>query len=297
MRPSGWDVRDALTRILTLVQVRSVVAERIQRRLLPFALGAFIVAAALAARAYELPPDGIAWGYVAIALVAGVPATVALNAIEVSLAGQLVGRTIPLMSAVRIAVLGSAANVLPIPGALLVRMGDLLSRGTRPQLAFRAQVAIGFMWAGISCLGVAIATAQESSSQSSWFWYLLAALGVVLGTIVLPQRSLRYVVAILGVEAMAVVLIALRLTLAWSALGLGVDASASIAIAGANALAALVWVIPSGLALREGISAALASVVGLPPAVGVSGQVVDRLVGFVGHAVLIPLLSRSSRSR
>ena len=71
----------------------------------------------------------IDWAYLLLVLCCGVPVTITLNAYEFLLSGRLVGQRIPFPRALEIAVVGTAANMLPLPGATLVRIVGLKASG------------------------------------------------------------------------------------------------------------------------------------------------------------------------
>ena len=73
----------------------------------------------------------IRWELIVVAGLVCVPVIVALNALEFRLDGPLRRTSSALLEIVQITVLGSAANLLPMPGAVMVRLANLRKAGVR----------------------------------------------------------------------------------------------------------------------------------------------------------------------
>src|SRR5690606_595587 len=85
----------------------------------------------------------VRWPLILSVAVIGVPATILVNAGEVFLAGKFAGVALNPVSSLRLSILSTAANLMPLPGGVLVRSGDLVSRGSTGRTALRAQVSVG----------------------------------------------------------------------------------------------------------------------------------------------------------
>lgn len=258
---------------------------------------AFLVGLVLSIRSLDLDLSSLRWHFLALALAVGVPATMLTNAFEVTLAGRFLRLRVPFRSALRVGIVGTAANLLPIPGAVLVRSADLISRGGDVQGSTRGQIGIGLVWSAVSSASVAAVSLRLQISGSS-LWLLSAAIFFAIGVLVLPTRSLRLVLVLIALEAVSVAVTALRINAIWAAIDLPTGGSAGIVVAAANALSALVWVLPGGLGVRELLGGGLAGILGLPAAAGFTAQGVDRAIGLIGHLLaLVFVLPRTSQAR
>ena len=87
-----------------------------------------------------------------LALVAGigVPFIVVFNAIEFTLSAKLLGKRIPFFTAVETTVVGSAANMLPLPGGTMVRIAALKSAGSTYRHGTTVTLLIGLLWLSIA---------------------------------------------------------------------------------------------------------------------------------------------------
>jgi len=99
-------------------------------------------------------------------------------------------------------------------------------------------------------------------------------------------RVARFAAWAVAVEVASVATIVLRLALLLAAVRVPAGLAEPLVLAVAIALAAALGVFPGGLGVREGLSAALAPLVGLPMSVGFLVAALNRAIGLV---VLAPL--------
>jgi len=278
-----------------LLRYRAAVAGVGERRLLLVAVVLFVVASAVGAA--NLPPveTTVRWPVLLLLALVGVPATVATNAWEYGVTARLLRHRIPPADAARVSVLSTAANLLPIPGAVLVRSRALRQRGTAIGAALTLTTAVGVAWVGVTAvlagvlqlvvgeppLGAGAVVAGVAVLALAW---LLAsrAPGVVMG------RS--DVATVLLVEAVAVAVAAARLQLALWGLGYSPSASQSLALSLAGSLGSAVGFLPAGLGIREVLAAGIGPIVGLPAAVSLVATAVDRVLGLVVLAGITAVL-------
>ena len=269
-----------------LLRYRSALAGVGERRLLLVAVVLFVVASAVGAA--NLPPveTSIRWPALLLLAVLGVPATVATNAWEYRVTAGLLGHRIPAADAARVSVLSTAANLLPIPGAVLVRSGALRRRGTGLGAALSVTTAIGIAWVGVTA--VLAGALQLVDGEPPLGLAVLAGGLVVCGLAALLGARTRGVVlsrsdvaTVALVEVVAVLVAAGRLQLALWGLGYSPDAAQSLALSLAGSLGSVVGFLPAGLGVREVLAAGIGPVVGLPAAVSLVATAVDRVLGLV----------------
>lgn len=277
------------SRLLALVERLRATSGRSRRWLLPVAFLAFVVTAALAFAG--LPDDlDVHPPLLLLSALVVCPLSTAANAAEFAATGRALGRRMARSEALRIAVLSSAANLLPLPGAVAVRTHQL--RGAAgARRAFGVTAGAGVCWLGIALLaaGVADAIANERAAAAA-----VIAVGavVVAAAYVLVRRSAVEVGAwwwIVACEVAQVAIGTARLALAVAAIGSPVDLAQALGLAVAPVAGSAVGVLPGGLGVREAIAASIAALVDLPAAVGGAAAAVDRLLGLVVVAVLVPL--------
>jgi len=231
------------------------------------------------------------WELLAIVGLVGVPLTLALNAAEYQVTAAILGYRVPFVPALRIGVLATAANMLPIPGAVLVRARAIRKLGASyGKIALSAGI-VATCFIGTVCLlagGVLMASGQLGVG------WPLAGAGILLlvfafATLV-AERGPRQGVPLLfaaGARATGAILVkAVRLYLVLVALGYEAGVTQALTLTLAAVVVTALGFFPGGLGAAEVLSAALSPLVGLSAAVGFVASAVDRLISMFGLAVI-----------
>ena len=288
-------VGDRLRRVggwLTSRRPRSVAADRL---LLVVAALLFAVAFAFGLRAV---PEGTveltAWPFAVLVLLV-IPLTNVANALEYAVAARIGGQRVPLEEALEVSVLSSAANLLPLPGAALVRVQALRRGGSSYRRALSVTALVGAAWLATSLVlaGGLLALHREPEVAGAGVAVVLGSgvLGLVAAAVAVRSlapagASVALSGALLGAEVLAVGVAALRYLLVLHGLGLEADVEQAVALTVAGVLASALGFVPGGLGLREALAGLIAGLVGLPVATGVLAAGLDRLVGLPVLAVL-----------
>ena len=252
------------------------------------ALVVFLGVLAVAVRAVPDTDVDVRWPLLAAAALVGVPLTIALNGAEYAATGAVVGQPVAWLPALRVSVLSSAANLLPVPGAVLVRARALNQLGTPYRRAFVATAVVGIAWVGTTAVvaGVLVVLAGDDVAAG------LALIGVGVGGAVVAHVAIRrrghggdVTGRVVLVEVASVAVGGLRYWLVIEGLGFDADPVQAVALTVSAVVASAVGIFPGGLGLREVVAAALAPLVGLPAAVGLVAVAVDRLLGLPVLAV------------
>lgn len=223
-------------------------------------------------------------GYLAAAALVGVPLTIGLNSLEFVVSGQIAGHRVRTGDAVRVALIGSAANNLPIPGAATVRVAWLRRSGSTYARALSATFVMGFAWLGTTAV---LAGAAQLAGKWSLFGTLLVVGGVtilIVDAVALrrlvsdPRRRRIIALKAITVETGFVLVLTLRYWLTLSAMGVEPSLNQAIALSLSVVLASAIGIFPGGLGLREVIAAGISPLVSLPASVGLLATAIDRLV-------------------
>lgn len=256
---------------------------------LALAGGALVVGAVLAwGSRPDVPTEPQLWR-LALAVAVVVPAHVALNGAELLVMARIGRNRMPVGEAARVTVLSSAANLLPIPGAVLIRTRALQRLGATGRHALSVAVVVGLGWVATACAaaGVLLLVVDPTVAGAA---FLAAGLTGLLATWLLlgryPARRPHAFAGLVAVELASTLVGGLRLHLAITGMGYHVDYPAAVALSLSGPLASLVGVFPGGLGLREGIAAAIAPLVGLAAAIALLATIVDRVFGAVVQGVL-----------
>lgn len=258
---------------------------RVERTLLAVALVIFVAATWSAWTNLPEVEAEVRWWLFGVAA-AMVVVSLVINAAEFSVASHLLGRRVPHAGAFHVSVLSSAANILPIPGAVVVKARALRQQGQTYRSSLSITAAVGVMWVALAFVvagglqmlqgtfGVGTASLAVGIAGLAFTWVLLAA---ALGRV----RALRASLPVGVIEAVSVVSAAVRIWIVLAALGYPAPITDATALALAAIVASAIGIFPGGLGIRELLSAGIAGLVGLDPAVGLVVSAVDRILTFV----------------
>ncbi len=257
--------------------------------LLTLAAVVFAGGVVAALRATDVRAADLRWWPLVVVAVVGTPATIVANAAELRAMGRCLDPAfVPSWArSVRLVVVATAANVLPLPGGALVRVHALTSAGASVArstainlLAAGAWVATAVALAGAAAIGYRPALGVAGVAAG------LGGIAVVAVTIraVAAAWSPAAVAGLLGVEVATTLLHAARLWLVLVALDVEVVVSQAVVLGAAAPLAAAAGMFPAGLGLAELLSALLAPAVALPAATGLLATALARVLGLAATA-------------
>jgi uncharacterized membrane protein YbhN (UPF0104 family) len=246
------------------------------------ALG-FFAGAVLSIRARPELVQGLAVLPVLGILLLGVPGTMLLNATEFRLTGRLVGQWIPYGRALETAVISSAANLLPLPGGSIVRVGALRAGGATLARGGSSTLFAGTVWVGVSLLyaGSALCALGRSARGAVFLGLGGAAMLAAAGLFAPLLENRRAAATLVGVRFVMIIWGALRLTLCLWTLGIQAGFAKASVLTVANAVASVVAIVPGGLGIREGTAASLGVLAGLDASSGFLAAAVNRLVALL----------------
>jgi hypothetical protein len=210
--------------------------------------------------------------------------TIFLNGLEYVLSARAIGHSVPLRESTRVSVLSTAANLLPIPGAAIVKTRALQNRGARLGTAASLTIAIGLVWVGVGCIGAGGLLAI-TTDRTLMAVLLLAggALSMALSAVLFVGRSTAMSVpSVMGwatlLEASSVTLTSVRFTLVLRAMGFHGTFAQGATLAATAIVASAAGIFPGGLGLRELLSGIIGPAVGLSAAVATVAAAVERIV-------------------
>lgn len=216
--------------------------------------------------------------------------TLVINGLEFKVAGLLAERKIPLDLAIQTSVLSSAANVLPIPGAALVRIRALREVEVSYKRAIVSTTVVGVAWLGASAIGAGLLLIWEGFTVAGAIMVIGGAAAMVIGPIAMRSARVRVMGPLAAVEFTSMAITTLRLYFIAQATGLDVSISAAATLGLSGVLASAAGLFPGGLGLREGLSAAMAPLTDSSASVAVVISALDRIVFYVVLAVAALIL-------
>lgn len=269
--------------------------------LLVVAFVVFVAFTVLALHALPKIDKPIRWELIVISGIVFVPVITWLNALEFRLMAHFADHHPPLLEIVQVTVLGSAANLLPLPGAVVVRIANLRTAGVKVARGLNLTAIIGLAWLGTAgVLGGAVQLWSHTAfalAAVAIGAVLLAIGGIMLRRAIEPGTRVRGTLELLAIECAFILTQAFRLFLVASALRFNVSYAQTTTLVIAAVAAAAIGFLPSGLGAREAISALLAPIVGFPAAVGIVITAIDRLISLVVLSMLAGMVTIATRRR
>lgn len=232
------------------------------------------------------------WELLIVVGVVGVPLTLALNAAEYQVAAAIASYRVSFLSALRVGVLATAANLLPMPGAVLVRAHAIRQLGgTYRKIALSTGV-VGICFLGTTC---ALTSVIFFVSGKPGLGGLLAAAGLVLlaiafGALVAGRTIVQALALVLSAALRATGAIAVkagRIYLVLLAFGYEAGLKQALTLTLAAVIVTVLGFLPAGLGGAEALAAAVSPLVGLSSAVGFAVSAVDRLISLLGLAIVV----------
>ena len=247
-------------------------------------------------------PDGVQFRWWALPLLVLVttPLTVLANSAEFRVMGAINGHVIGWLSAARLTVIAGAANLLPLPGGIVIRTQALRKAGSSYRHALAANAAAGLAWIGMGALAIAALFVRAAHTRLAAVLLAVVGVGCLVGVRAILHRidrstAARYLMQLMVVEAATVIVSGARIFLAFRLIGLSASAAQSVALTASQIIAAAVGIFPAGLGLRELLAGGIGSAVNLPLSASVAATASDRIAGQLGLAVLAGLLLLSIR--
>jgi hypothetical protein len=267
---------------------------RVRRLLLIIALIVFVVVSVISFRSL---PDGVHfhWWALPIVLAVTTPLTVLANAAEFRVMGAINGHSVRWLAAVRLTVIAGAANLLPLPGGIVIRTQALRQRGSSYKHALAANVVAGIAWIGTGALAIAVLLAFRPSSRLAALVLTVVGIACLVGVLVILHRmdrtsAARFLWRFVLVEAATVIVSGARLFFVFRLIGLAASAAQAVALTASQIIAAAVGIFPAGLGLREILAAGIGSAVDLPAGEAVAVTASDRIAVQITLAVFAALL-------
>lgn len=242
--------------------------------------------------------DGFAlWGYAYVVLFL-IPSGFSVMAVQYAVAARLLGVPPGADESLRVASAATTANLLPVPGAVLVRVAALRQRGVSVTVASAMTASVAFAVLSMSLLVSSVCLIAASGAIAGACLVLgLISAGTSLRLIpkAVAQRRMAFA-TLLAVGGYVALVNGVNLYAVLSALGQDVSLPASVAIAASGVVASAAVIIPAGLGLRELIAGVLSLTLGFDAGAAVTAVLITRFAEILG-LVALQVRYRPSRRR
>ncbi|MCL2781242.1 MAG: flippase-like domain-containing protein [Actinomycetia bacterium] len=230
------------------------------------------------------------------------PLTALANAAEYRVMGRMCGYHVTWMNSARLTVIATAANLLPLPGGIVIRMQALRQQGSNYGRAFVANLVAFVVWLGAGSLVIGLLFVATDRNRLAGAALLVAgilclALMALLLRKVAPEQTYQLLGSFVVVEAWTVAVSGLRLYLAFRLIGLSASPAQAVALTASMIIAAAVGIFPAGLGIRELIAGGIGAAVALSAGESVAATASDRIASQLGFALLAGSLLALGRRR
>ncbi len=232
--------------------------------------------------------DRLDWRPALVLFALGVPLILLISSLEFAVMARILGQRVSLATAFEVTVIGSAANLLPIPGGAVARVTALKFAGAGLRESATTMVMMTIMWLGVALM-VSGGAAIYLGSQLPGVVALSAGLCAVIMAFLFtgsPVATFGPVMASLILKIFLVAADAVRIYLALSALGFDATPVQALVLVVAGALGSVVSIVPAGLGVREALAALLAPLAGLAASAGFLAAALSRIIDL---AVVAPV--------
>lgn len=240
----------------------------------------------------------IRWGYVATLVLLGASGTLVLNTLVFWLSARSVGDGCGFFDSLRLIILSSAANFLPIPGGAIVRVAALRGSGSSYRGAISITASAAMLWLSLALIVAGVGLAQYSS-QSIYFILSFAGLIVGVAASMVARSVTRAWLTVLQLilVSLATHLVAtFRFWLAFGSIGLLLPIMDSAVIAASGTAGAVVGIVPGGLGVNEAMAALLSELMGNSGALGFIAATINRLANYALRGPLALIFIWKSRA-
>lgn len=288
-------------------RLRSAAGRPHWRRLILLGAVAFLVIGSVIA--WQARPDDVSaelnFVMLGLSVALAAPLHVALNGAELMVMARISRKRMKVTEAARVTILSSAANLLPVPGAVLIRTRALQRLGTTGRHALSVTVVVGLGWVATACALAGVLVGIDDPGAPALVFGIAGVAGLSATWVLMaryPAPRARAFAELVAVEALSSLVGGVRVWLAIRGMGYDANLATGIALSLSGPLSSLVGIFPGGLGLREAIAAALAPAVGIAASVALLATIVDRIIGAVVQAamgvimVVVPSLRRAATS-
>lgn len=252
--------------------------------------------------ALKTSPDALVnarLGPLALVLLLIVPAITIVNAYEFRVSANLLGKEYSFIKALEVTIIGTATNLLPIPGATIVRVAALRSAGVNTSDGIQAILLVGVMWMGLTFLAGGLALLMDGNLLSGGGF---TSIGFVMSLVTFIWLSIISVDSISTIKLVLLkcAMIALdtfRILLCLDAISVKIDALKALVLTVSTIVGSAVSIVPAGLGVREWTQAVLAPLVGVAPADSFLSAVLVRVLGLIFVVPLAFVLSARSKNK
>ncbi len=224
------------------------------------------------------------------------PVLVVLNTSLLLITCKITGAKMTLVGGLKLSILSSAANYLPLPGGPALRIVAMAESGATLKNASLANVAAALVWFGVTFLHAGF---WAYTNGSILFMALIAigltAFGAGVFLVRLVSSSISHIMGLTIISLLTAICYAGGFWFALRSIGFDGGFAPAVIISIAGVIGAAASFAPAGLGVRELAAAYVASLVATAPALGFLASAMLQVVTIAPLAFAAIILSLNSR--
>jgi hypothetical protein len=275
----------------SLLDVLALKSNRTKSLFGVLALTAFTAGFVWAYQEYPFALGEVKWTYVFLLWLALLPAVTLVNALRFYVTSRALGNRCTLRRAVTVTVFSTAANMLPIPGGMIVRAANLKGVNNNIKGAVSATLLTSAFSGLVTILLAAAAYLVVKESILSLIIFGGLTSVFVIALILMARGALKMILSkLVWIEVCSTLLDAARIVTCFAVIGLYISAERSLILTSASVVGSAISLVPAGLGVREITAALMAVHLSLIPSATYVAIGLNRLIGLSFFMMLtVPL--------
>lgn len=242
--------------------------------------------------------DRLDWRWAGVAVVLAV-LQLPLSVLEYRAAARISGVAATWSDALGVVVVGSALNMLPLPGGIAVRLAALKSEGVSASTSSLALATLALIWIGMASLIAAAASLALRAEGLLYVFVAVAAASLTAGVLLYLRvaGTLARVATPVLIETAFVVLASIRIWTAFQAISFTIGIEEAAVMASSSAFASTFRWVPGAWGVWEGLATLLAVVVSVPAGIAFLASVLTRLCSYATTGAALTYHAAARRIR
>jgi hypothetical protein len=242
--------------------------------------------------------NNLNWLYVAVIYVLILPVVTLINALRFRFTAEAFGIHYSLSRSLSISIFSTVANMLPLPGGLMVRMANLKNDSNTYQNTALVSLYVSIVSALVTILLATVGYAVFSPGVTTIALCCFAIFLLATCVYLLRRTTLQDVLLHLSlVEVFSTVFDAIRTYLCFIIINSLIQWDQSLVLTIASVVGSAVSLVPAGLGVQEGAGALIATQIAILPSSAFIALALNRAIGLSYYLLLtIPLSAREDKN-
>lgn len=189
------------------------------------------------------------------------------TALRFKIASKVIEANFSLWESIKITVLSGAANMLPVPGGLVVRVAAMVKGGSSLRKSVGINFELMFSRFGVCFILASVAAVTMKDFSLFLITFSIGLFGVTATCWLLHRRTQNLIVdfKLLSLQFALGLLDSIRIFICFLAIGDPMNFVRLLGLSPASVTGSIVSIVPAGLGIREGASALLAMLFEIKP--------------------------------